>query len=155
MIIAALLLAVLSVEPQVFREPLREPPRGAAGGEGLGRPGGVHFLFLPRVASRRGRGLRAGPRDRFRGQDKMEQDFEMTALLAGRGKLVILYDHDGIVYRNERLARDFKLASRVEFETPAAGVLENVQGALRQGPAVWLRACSLAGEGRRDARGTG
>jgi hypothetical protein len=39
-----------------------------------------------------------------------------------------LYDRDGIVYRNERLARDFRLASRVEFETPAAGVLENVQG---------------------------
>jgi len=52
----------------------------------------------------------------------------MTALLAGRGKLVVLYDRDGIIYRNERLARDFKLASRVEFETPAAGVLENVQG---------------------------
>jgi hypothetical protein len=32
------------------------------------------------------------------------------------------------VYRNERLGRDFKLASRVEFETPTAGVLENVQG---------------------------
>ena len=52
----------------------------------------------------------------------------MAALLAGRGKLVVLYDRDGIVYRNERLARDFRLASRVEFETPAAGVLENVQG---------------------------
>ena len=52
----------------------------------------------------------------------------MTALLAGRGKLVVLYDRDGIVYRNERLARDFKLASRVEFETPAAGAFENVQG---------------------------
>ena len=64
----------------------------------------------------------------IRGQDKKGQDFEMTALLAGRGKLVVLYDRDGIVYRNERLARDFKLASRVEFETPAAGVLENVQG---------------------------
>ena len=52
----------------------------------------------------------------------------MTALLAGRGKLVVLYDREGIVYRNEWLARDFKLASRVEFETPASGVLENVQG---------------------------
>jgi hypothetical protein len=64
----------------------------------------------------------------IRGQDKKGHDFEMTALLAGRGKLVVLYDRDGIIYRNERLARDFKLASRVEFETPAAGVLENVQG---------------------------
>ena len=63
-----------------------------------------------------------------RGQDKKRQDFEMTALLAGRGKLVVLYDRDGIVYRNERLARDFRLASRVVFETPTAGVLENVEG---------------------------
>ena len=64
----------------------------------------------------------------IRGQDKKGKDFEMTALLAGRGKLVVLYDREGIVYRNEKLGRDFKLASRVEFETPAAGVLENVQG---------------------------
>ena len=64
----------------------------------------------------------------IRGQDKKGQDFEMTALLAGRGKLVVLYDRDRIVYRNERLARDFTLASRVEFEAPTAGVLENVQG---------------------------
>jgi hypothetical protein len=64
----------------------------------------------------------------IRGQDKKGQDFEMTALLAGRGKLVVLYDRDGIVYRNERLSRDFKLASRVAFETPTAGVLENVEG---------------------------
>jgi hypothetical protein len=63
-----------------------------------------------------------------RGHDKRSQDFEMTALLAGRGKLVVLYDRDGIVYRNERLARDFRLASRVVFETPTAGVLENVEG---------------------------
>jgi len=64
----------------------------------------------------------------IRGQDKRRQNFEMTALLAGRGKLVVLYNRDGIVYRNERLARDFRLASRVVFETPTAGVLENVQG---------------------------
>ena len=64
----------------------------------------------------------------IRGQDKKGQDFEMTALLAGRGKLVVVYDRDAIVYRNEKLARDFRLASRVEFETPTAGVLENVQG---------------------------
>jgi hypothetical protein len=64
----------------------------------------------------------------IRGQDKKGQDFEMTALLAGRGKLVVLYDRDGIVYRNERLERDFKLASRVVFETPTAGVLKNVEG---------------------------
>jgi hypothetical protein len=64
----------------------------------------------------------------IRGQDNRRQDFEMTALLAGRGKLVVLYDRDGIVYRNERLARDFRLASRVVFETPTAGVLQNVEG---------------------------
>ena len=64
----------------------------------------------------------------IRGQDKKGQDFEMTALLAGRGKLVALYDRDGIVYRNERLERDFRLASRVVFETPTTGVLENVEG---------------------------
>ena len=64
----------------------------------------------------------------IRGQDKRRQDFEMTALLAGRGKLVTLYDRDGIVYRNERLERDFRLASRVVFETPTVGVLENVEG---------------------------
>jgi hypothetical protein len=64
----------------------------------------------------------------IRGQDKKGQDFEMTALLAGRSKLVVLYDRDGIVYRNERLERDFKLASRVVFETPTAGVLKNVEG---------------------------
>ena len=64
----------------------------------------------------------------IRGQDKKGQDFEMTALLAGRGKLVTVYDRDGIVYRNERLRRDFRLASRVVFETPTDGVLENVEG---------------------------
>jgi len=64
----------------------------------------------------------------IRGQDKKGQDFEMSALLAGRGKLVALYDRDGIVYRNERLERDFRLASRVVFETPTVGVLENVEG---------------------------
>ena len=64
----------------------------------------------------------------IRGHDKRWQEFEMTALLAGRGKLVVLYDRDGFVYRNERLARDFRLASKVVFETPTAGVLENVEG---------------------------
>jgi hypothetical protein len=64
----------------------------------------------------------------IRGQDTKGQEFEMSALLAGRGKLVVFYERDGIVYRNERLARDFRLASRIEFDTPAVGVLENVQG---------------------------
>jgi hypothetical protein len=64
----------------------------------------------------------------IRGHDTKGRDFEMSAILVGRGKLVVFYDRDGIVYRNGKLARDFKLASRVEFETPAVGVLENVQG---------------------------
>ena len=55
----------------------------------------------------------------IRGHDTKGQDFEMAAILVGRGKLVVFYDRDGIVYRNGRLARDFKLARRVEFETPA------------------------------------
>jgi hypothetical protein len=62
------------------------------------------------------------------GRDKKGQPFQMTGLLAGRGKLVIFYERDGIVYRNEKLGRDFRLASRIDFETPAVGVLENVQG---------------------------
>ena len=64
----------------------------------------------------------------IRGQDRKGQGFEMTAILAGRGKLLVFYDRDGIVYRNDRLGRDFKLASRVEFATPVAGVLEDVHG---------------------------
>jgi len=64
----------------------------------------------------------------IRGQDRKGQDFEMAAILAGRGKLIVFYDRNGIVYRNEKLDRDFKLASRVEFDAPVAGVLENIHG---------------------------
>jgi len=32
------------------------------------------------------------------------------------------------VYRNEKQDRDFELASRIEFDTPVAGVLENIHG---------------------------
>jgi len=85
----------------------------------------------------------------IRGQDKRGQDFEMTALLAGRGKLVALYDRDGIVYRNERLARDFRLAPRVIFETPTAGVLENVEGLCAKVPLLrCVRIRSLVKVGR-------
>ena len=90
----------------------------------------------------------------IRGQDKKGHDFEMTALLAGRGKLVVLYDRDGIIYRNERLARDFRLASRVEFETPAAGGTRKCPGAVRQSSTGGLRARPIPREGRRDARGS-
>ena len=63
-----------------------------------------------------------------KGKDRSGKDFEMTAALAGGGKLLLFYDRDGIVYRNERKNRDFKLASRVEFETPGPEVLQNVHG---------------------------
>jgi hypothetical protein len=90
----------------------------------------------------------------IRGQDKKGHDFEMTALLAGRGKLVVLYDRDGIIYSNERLARDFKLASRVEFETPGCRCTRKCPRALRQSSSVGLRARPIPREGRRDARGS-
>lgn len=64
----------------------------------------------------------------IRGRDTDGRDFEMAALLAGRGKLLAFYDRTGIVYRNEAFDRDFRLASRVEFDTPVAGVLENIHG---------------------------
>ena len=64
----------------------------------------------------------------IRGQDRKGQDFEMADIFAGRGKVIVFYDRDGIVYRDEALRRDFKLASRIEFDTPVAGVLENIHG---------------------------
>jgi hypothetical protein len=64
----------------------------------------------------------------IRGRDKKGQDFEMAAMLAGRGKLVVFYERDGILYRNQKQGRDFELASRVEFDTPIAGVLEGIHG---------------------------
>jgi hypothetical protein len=64
----------------------------------------------------------------IRGKDKSGQDFEMAALLAGRGRILLFYDRDGIVYRNEGEQRDFKLASRVEFDTPAPGAIQNIRG---------------------------
>jgi hypothetical protein len=64
----------------------------------------------------------------LRATDRQGRDFEMIALLAGRGKLLAFYDRDGIVYRHAGHRRDFRLASRVEFDTPRAGVLENVHG---------------------------
>jgi hypothetical protein len=171
MLTTALLLAVLSVEPQVFHEPLcknlpevrpevkswiaqvapelaqasiRELPektaldvfgRAAAAGWGsvdvltnsvFREP--CTFYFSREALRAVDAAFELELVTLIRGHDKKGQDFEMTALLAGRGKLVILYDRDGIVYRNERLARDFGLSSRVEFATPSAGVLENVQG---------------------------
>jgi hypothetical protein len=52
----------------------------------------------------------------------------MTALLAGRGKLVVFYGRGGILYRNEKLNRVFELAPRIEFDTPVAGALEGIHG---------------------------
>lgn len=74
----------------------------------------------------------------IRGQDSNGQDFEMAAILAGRGKLVVFYDRDGIVYRNKQFDRDLKLASRVEFDTPSDGVLGNIHGLCAK---VWLFGC--------------
>ena len=78
----------------------------------------------------------------IRGQDKKGQDFEMTALLAGRGKLVVLYDRDGIVYRNERLARDFRLASGSNSKRRPPVCSENVQGLCAKVRLLRLRARS-------------
>src|SRR4029450_12423219 len=78
----------------------------------------------------------------------------MTALLAGRGKLVALYDRDGIIYRNERLARDFKLASRVEIRNAGARRTRKCPRGLRESGAVGLRARPIPREGRRDTRGS-
>jgi hypothetical protein len=171
MIIAALLLAALSVETQVFTEPLcenlpevrpdvkawvarvapelaqirvRELPektaldvfgRAAAAGWGsvdvltqavFREP--CTFYFSREALRALDAAFELDLVTVIRGQDKKGRDFEMTALLAGRGKLVAFYDRDRIVYRNEGLGRDFTLSSRVEFETPTAGVLDNVQG---------------------------
>jgi len=38
------------------------------------------------------------------------------------------YDRDGIVYRHEGEKRDFRLASRVAFDSSDDGRLENVRG---------------------------
>jgi hypothetical protein len=171
MIIAAVLLAALSVEAQVFHEPLcenlpevrpevktwvaqvapelaqvsvRELPdktaldvfgRAAAAGWGsvdvltnsvFREP--CTFYFSREALRSVDAAFELDLVTVIQGQDKKGQHFEMIALLAGRGKIVVLYDRGGIVYRNERLGRDFTLASRVEFETPAAGALENVRG---------------------------
>jgi len=64
----------------------------------------------------------------IRGEDEQGREFEMLAMIAGRGKLRVFYDRSGIVYRNQREGRDFELAARVEFDTPASGRLEDVRG---------------------------
>ena len=175
MLTTALLLAVLSVEPQVFHEPLcknlpevrpevkswiaqvapelaqasiRELPEktaldvfGRAAAAGWGSVDvltnnafreSCTFYFSREALRAVDAAFVLDLVTVIRGQDTKGQHFEMTALLAGRGKLVVFYDRDGIVYRNEGLARDFKLGSRVEFDTPAVGVLQNVQGLCAQ-----------------------
>ncbi len=64
----------------------------------------------------------------IRGTDKKGRGFAMRGMLAGRGKVLVFYDRDGIVYRNEGEHRDFRFASRVEYDTPGNGRLENVHG---------------------------
>ena len=170
MIAAALLLAVLSVEAQVFTEPLcqnlpevspevkawvaqvapelahvsvRELPEktaldifGRAAAAGWGNVDVLTdsvfrepctFYFSREALHAVDAAFVLDLVTVIRGKDKKGQSFDMTALLAGRGNPPP-DDRHGIVYRNERLRRDFKLASRVEFETPTVGVLENVQG---------------------------
>jgi hypothetical protein len=171
MILAALLLAALSLRAQVFPEPLcenlpevrpdvktwisqaapelgevrvRELPeetavdtfrRAAASGwasidvlthEAIREPCTFHFSREALRAVNAAFDLDLPTA--LRGRDRSGQEFEMAALLAGRGKIVAFYDRDGIVYRNEKLNREFTLASRVEFDTPVAGLLENVRG---------------------------
>jgi hypothetical protein len=62
------------------------------------------------------------------GKDKAGRVFKMRSILAGLGKLLVFYDRDGIVYESRREHRDFRLASRVEFDSPGSGRLENVRG---------------------------
>lgn len=62
------------------------------------------------------------------GKDKDNQFFQMRGVLGGLGKVLVFYDRDGIVYRNPKHDRDFMLSSRVEFESPARGRIENVDG---------------------------
>jgi hypothetical protein len=64
----------------------------------------------------------------IRGKDESGREFEMLGMIAGRGKLRTFYDRSGIVYRNKEEQREFELAARVEFDTPASGRLENVHG---------------------------
>jgi hypothetical protein len=200
MIIAVLLLAAVSAEPQVFHEPLcenlpevrpevktwiaqvapelaevsvRELPektaldvfgRAAAAGWGsidvltnsvFREP--CTFYFSREALRAVDAAFELDLVTVIRGQDKKGQDFEMAALLAGRSKLVVLYDRDRIVYRNERLARAFQLASRVDFETPAAGVLKNVQGLCAKVPlfgCVRVRSLVKVGETLKVQAGT-
>jgi hypothetical protein len=86
----------------------------------------------------------------LRGRDRTGTAFEMAAVLAGRGRLLILYDRDGIVYTNESENRDFKLASRVEFSTPAPGVVQNVQGIWTKVPLFgWVGIRSIVKRGEK------
>jgi hypothetical protein len=64
----------------------------------------------------------------IRGTDTRGRIFAMRGILAGRGKVLVFYDREGIVYRSEKQRRDFVLASRVEYDSPGDGRLENVHG---------------------------
>jgi hypothetical protein len=78
-----------------------------------------------------------------RGKDKRGKDFEMIAALAGQGRLLLFYDRDGIVFRNAAENRDFKLASRVAFESPGPDILQNVRG-------LWAKVLLLGWVGIRS-----
>lgn len=145
---------VAEVAPELAQVPVRELSektaldvfrRAAVAGWGGHRrphrrcvPGAVHLPSLPRGAPRRRRGLRLGPPDRHPGTGQARAGFRDGRHPRRPREALRLHDRDGIVYRNETLDRDFKLASRVEFDTPAAGVLENIHGLCAK---VWLFGC--------------
>ena len=197
MIIAALLLAALSVEGQVFHEPLCEnlpevrPEVKAWVAQVAPELAQVSVRELPEQTALDvfGRAAAAGwgsvdvltnsvfrepctfyfSREALRavnaafvldlvtaiqGQDKKGQDFEMIALLAGRGKIVVLYRprRDRVQEREAGPRLHARLPGRIR--NAGRRCARKCPGALRQCPAVGLRARPLHREGRRDAQGT-
>lgn len=61
-------------------------------------------------------------------KDNNGRVFHMSGILAGLGKLLVFYERDGIVYRNAKQNRNFMLSSRINFDSPGRGRLENVHG---------------------------
>jgi len=69
----------------------------------------------------------------IRGKDNDGQNFGMVGPPGGpRQSPHLLRPRDGIVYRNKMHDRNLTLASRIEFDTPTAGVLDNVHGLCAQ-----------------------
>ena len=134
------------------------------GGGGLGErrrphpgrvPGAVHLLFLPRGASRRGRGLRAGPRDRHPGTGQEGAGFrnDRAPRRPWQARRLLRPRRDRLQEREAGPRLQARLPGRIR--NAGRRCARKCPGALRQGPAVWLRARPLHREGRRDAQGTG